>query len=313
MLSLLAALVAAATPPAEIDPEALRRHVAVLASDAFEGRMPGTRGEARTIAYVADQFEKAGLAPAAGGERWYQPVPLGSMADPNRMSHNVIGRIAGTDPGAGTIVVMAHWDHLGLCRPEGAKDRICNGAVDNASGVAELIELARMLAAGPRPARTILFLATTGEESGQRGAHAFLRSPPVPPGSIRAAVNLDCVAIGPRGGPLGVVGRGLTRLDPLIDRVAAETGRIVAPGRAANEYVGRQDGSAFLAAGIPAVMVGSAYGNLRWLHAFMLTRYHHPDDENGLRLDLRGAGQDGAFLAAFVRALADPGRFPDPR
>src|SRR5690606_20934156 len=58
MLSLLAALIAAATPPAEIDPEALRRHVAVLASDAFEGRMPGTRGEARTIAYVADQFEK---------------------------------------------------------------------------------------------------------------------------------------------------------------------------------------------------------------------------------------------------------------
>ncbi|WP_157220564.1 M28 family peptidase [Flavisphingomonas formosensis] len=304
MLALLAAMLASGSVP-EIDPAALHRHIAVLASDAFEGRKPGTPGEARTIAYISAEMEKAGLTAGAGAGAWYQPVRLGGSGE----SHNVIGRIEGRDPAAGAVVLLAHWDHLGLCRSERAEDRICNGAIDNASGIAELIELGRLLAAAPRPVRTIIFLATTGEESGMRGVHAFLRQPPVPLRSIVAAVNFDCVAVAPRDAPLGVIGRGKTALDPLIERIAADAGRVVTDSRGANAYVSRQDGWAFLRAGIPAVMVGGAYGDLRWLRSFMSTRYHRPNDESGRLLDVAGAAQDGAFLSLFARALADPAQF----
>ena len=94
-------------------------------------------------------------------------------------------------------MLLAHWDHLGFCRPEGAPDRICNGAVDNASGVAMMIEVAGQLAAGPRPARDILFLATTAEEEGLVGAGYFAAHPTVPLDSIVAAINMDTVAIRP--------------------------------------------------------------------------------------------------------------------
>lgn len=292
----------------EIDPEALRRHIAVLASDAFEGRMPGTPGEAKTIAYISAEMGKAGLEPAAAPGRWYQPVNVGGV-----WSQNVIGRIAGTDPAAGAVVVTAHWDHLGICRSEGAADRICNGAVDNASGVAELIELGRLLVAGPRMARTILLIATTGEERGLLGSKAFVRDPVVPLASIVAAINFDCVAVAPRDEPIGVIGRGKTVLDPLIDAVAREAGRAVDDDRGANGYLSRQDGWSFLKAGIPAVMAGSAFGDLGPLHRFMDKRYHRPSDQDASALELGGAAQDGAFLAAFVRALADPVRFPGTR
>jgi hypothetical protein len=94
-------------------------------------------------------------------------------------TNNVVGRLRGTGATGETLLYLAHWDHLGLCAPE-EKDKICNGAVDNASGVAALLEIARSFAHGPRPKRDVLFLATTAEELGLLGAEYFAVRPIVP-------------------------------------------------------------------------------------------------------------------------------------
>ncbi|HEV2864957.1 MAG TPA: M28 family peptidase, partial [Allosphingosinicella sp.] len=122
-------------------------------------------------------------------------------------TNNVIGRIRGSGGGRESVLFLGHWDHLGICRAEGA-DRICNGAVDNASGIAALIEVAGRLARPPRPVRDILFLATTSEEVGLLGAEYFARHPPVPLRSIVAAVNLDTMAVASAGHAVDYAGRG---------------------------------------------------------------------------------------------------------
>ncbi|MEO0872193.1 MAG: M20/M25/M40 family metallo-hydrolase, partial [Pseudomonadota bacterium] len=141
----------------------------------------------------------------------------------------MIGRLAGTKPDAksdtGAVLLMAHWDHLGLCGPEGAEDRICNGAIDNASGIAVMLELARRLAeAGPYE-NDIYVLATSAEESGLLGAQAFAANPPLPLESIIAAFNFDSVALAKAGAPVGFIGEGRTSLDPLVLQVMAEAER----------------------------------------------------------------------------------------
>ena len=302
LLSLLAALLlpAAAPPTGEA---ALRQDIAVLADDSFAGRAPGSDGGERTLAYIIRRFQEVGLAPGLAGGNWRQSV---YVAD--KSSANIVGKLAGTDRAGEAVVITAHWDHLGLCRGPAAADRICNGAVDNASGVALMIEVARRLAAGPRRARTIYFVATTGEEEGLIGARAFVAAPPVRLAKIVAAINLDTVAVAPAGAPVGIIGRGMTRLDPIVDAEARRLGRSIDPSNWPNRFVNRQDGEAFLDAGVPAIMVGGAFGDHAALEAFLNGRYHHPDDDLAHLPSLAGAAEDGVLLAAIVRAFADPAR-----
>lgn len=229
-------------------------------------------------------------------------------------SWNVIGRLSGTDPAAGAILYLAHWDHLGICRPAGAPDRICNGAVDNASGVAMIVEVARGLAAEKRrPARDLYFVATTGEEMGLLGAYALAKAPPVDPAKIAAVLNFDTVAIAPRGTPVASLGRGQTPLDPLIDAAARKTGRHINPSTDANVLTQRQDGWAFTQIGIPAVMVGGSL-NLDLIQAYLGGPYHKPDDDLAQSLVLDGAAEDVQLHIALARLLADPKRYrPPPR
>ena len=114
------------------------------------------------------------------------------------VSANVVGRLRGTsDPGR-AIVYSAHWDGFGRCRP-GEADPICNGGIDNASGVAGMIELARWFAAGPRLDRTLLFVATTAEESGLLGMRAYAARPAIPLADTVASINIDTIALYPPG------------------------------------------------------------------------------------------------------------------
>ncbi|MEL7218264.1 MAG: M20/M25/M40 family metallo-hydrolase, partial [Pseudomonadota bacterium] len=112
-------------------------------------------------------------------------------------SYNVIGRLAGSVPDAGAVLLLGHWDHLGECGDDGAEDVICNGAVDNASGIAVMLELARRLAATGPHDRDIYVLATSAEEAGLLGARAFINEPAIPLDSIVAAFNFDTVALAP--------------------------------------------------------------------------------------------------------------------
>jgi len=228
-------------------------------------------------------------------------------------SNNVVGRLRGGGATGESLLYLAHWDHFGLCRPEGAPDRICNGAVDNASGVAMMIEVAGRLARGPRPPRDILFLATTAEEMGLRGAEYFAAHPTVPIESIVAAINMDTVAIHPAGEPVAVIGRGLPALDAAIDATVAAMGRRLDTDAEAAPFVQRQDGWRLTQAGVPAIMVGGSFSNMAMLEAFLAGPYHKPEDQLGGRIVLDGAAEDANLLVALGRRLADPAVYPRPQ
>lgn len=225
-------------------------------------------------------------------------------------TYNLIGKLEGRHPEAGALLYLAHWDHFGQCAEAPAEHLICNGAVDNASGIAALTEVARRLSKSPQMERDVYFLATTSEELGLLGAEAFAENPPLPLKQIIAAFNIDSIAIAPAGTPLAIVGRGMTRLDAQIAAVAKQQKRVLVSGDAANAYVKRQDGWALLQHDVPAVMVTSAYGNLGVLEHFFDTDYHRPTDVVKQGLELGGAAEDVAFLVALGRWFADPRRVP---
>ena len=218
-------------------------------------------------------------------------------------SYNVLGLLPGQVRGSGAVLLLAHWDHLGECGPEGAEDRICNGAVDNASGVALMLELARRLAdAGPFE-RDIYVLATSAEESGLLGAHAFVASPPIPLDTIIAAFNFDSVALAPAGSPVGFVGEGRTQLDAVVLQQLLKEGRDLGNRDYAERYVQRQDAWALLQKGVPAVMLSSAFASEITAGPFFGGAYHSPDDEVGA-IELGGAIDDLLLHEALVKRLA---------
>jgi Zn-dependent M28 family amino/carboxypeptidase len=227
-------------------------------------------------------------------------------------SRNVVGRLRGSGGGE-SLLLLAHWDHFGLCRPEGAPDRICNGAIDNASGVAMMIEAAGRLAEGPRPARDIMVLATTAEEIGLVGATYFAAHPTVPLDSIVAAINMDTVAISPVGEPVAQLGRGFAPLDALVASTATAMGRRIDQAHEADMMASRQDGFAFARVGVPSIMVGGSFASMARLNAFLAGRYHEPDDQADDRIVLDGAAEDANLLVALGRRLADPDVYQRPQ
>ena len=224
-------------------------------------------------------------------------------------SHNFIARLPGTSPDAGAILLLAHWDHFGTCGPEDAADRLCNGAVDNASGLALMIELGKRLAKGPPLGRDIYVLGTTAEEWGLLGARAFAEEPPIPLESIVAAFNFDTVAIGPRGSAVGFIGEGRTALDEVIRQAVADAGRELVPRERAEPFLQRQDGWALLQRNVPAVVVSNAFGDEERFRAFMSSTYHQASDEPG-KLELGGAVDDLFLHEMLIRRLADPKQYP---
>jgi Zn-dependent M28 family amino/carboxypeptidase len=175
-----------------------------------------------------------------------------------------------------------------------------------------LVEIAGRLAAGPRPMRDILVLATTAEEVGLLGAEHFAANPPVPLHSIVAALNFDTVAIHGAGQPLAVIGRGLAPLDAAIAATAAEFGRTMDATYAADAFIQRQDGWALARAGVPAVMVGGAFADMAALQRFLGGDYHGPSDNVRPDIPLDGAAEDANLAVALARRLADPTQYSRP-
>lgn len=249
--------------------------------------------------------------------RGFAPAPLdlavtleATTHETRIRTHNLIGKLPGRRSDGVAVVVLAHWDGFGTCGLPGDADRTCNGAIDNASGVAALTEIARRLAKGPRADRDIYFLATTSEELGLLGAKAFAENPPLPLGNIVGALNIDSIAIAPAGTPLAVVGKGRTPLDGAIAAVAKAEKRTLVDSPIAESFVKRQDGWALLQHDVPAVMVSSAYGDQAAFARFIGGAYHTPADKIGAGIELGGAAQDVQFLTALARWLADPRKTP---
>lgn len=243
----------------------------------------------------------------------YDTILEGSIAqDVERIeTANFVGRLPGTAEDAGAVLVLAHWDHLGAsCRPESAPDRLCNGAVDNASGIAAMTEAVRLAAADGPLDREIIVLATSAEELGLLGAEAFVADPPVPLPTIAAGFNIDTIAIGPRGMPVVVLGAGETPLDYGISEVARTLGREVVPTDLQAQFLRRQDGWVFLREGVPTVMAGSTLADEEAFQAFLQGPYHGPEDEVGPALELGGAAEDVLLHAALIRYFGSLKTYP---
>jgi len=248
----------------------------------------------------------------------FMPYPLAVTAtfeatsrETRIRTHNLIGRIPGRNPAAGAVLLLAHWDHFGQCAEAPAEDVICNGAIDNASGLAVVTEAARLLAKGRPPERDIYVLATTGEELGLLGATAFAENPPLPLDRIVAAFNVDSTGLVGAGGAVGIVGKGMTPLDPLIGDVLRRTRRRLAAGDSANAYIRRQDSWVLMQHDVPSVMVSNSYGDAERLERFFEDVYHRPGDEaRDGAIDYAGMADDVLLQVELVRAFADPRRYP---
>lgn len=285
-----------------------------LASDALGGDLEGFISAAafdRLLATGGTSLAALAAAPGASPRLLDLTATLeATTRETTIRTHNLIGKLEGRKPDSGAVVFMAHWDHFGQCAQPPAEHLICNGAIDNASGVAALTAVARRLSRAPQLDRDIYFVATTAEELGLLGATAFAENPPLPLKQVAAAFNIDSVAIAPAGTPLAIVGRGMTPLDPQILAAAKAARRTIVPGDAANAYVRRQDGWALLQHDVPAVMVTSAYGDLARLERFFDGDYHRPTDVVKPGLELGGAAEDVAFLVHLGRWFGDPRKVP---
>jgi len=224
----------------------------------------------------------------------YRAMPLkGSLAAVTRTSFapaassNVIGIIPGTDPVVGkqVVVLSAHLDHLGM-RGEGktpGEDRINNGALDNAIGIASLIEEAkRFTASGQAPKRTVMFLAVTGEEKGLVGSDYFTNHPTVPLKSIVADVNLDMPILTYKFEDMIVFGAERSTLGPIVRDAVGAIGVSLSPDPMPDEGIFvRSDHFRFVQKGIPSVFLwpGQKGPGKAAVDHFMTTNYHKPSDD----------------------------------
>jgi Zn-dependent M28 family amino/carboxypeptidase len=318
-----------APPPAVTEAE-LRSTISVLAADEFGGRMSGTPGELKAANYIAERLRVAGVQAAPGGflqpfavnaER--KPAPADSVKLPAGQryflkqmnsrgpftAYNVVGRVPGHASDDRAVVLMAHYDHLGLCLPEGAADRICNGAVDNASGVAALIAVAERVAE-MKLDRDVWFVATSAEEWGLLGAKAFAASPPLPLKTIIAGFNLDTIAIAPRGLPVAIVAAEKSPLGLLVREAAAAMARAFDDDREAASFLQRQDGWALAQRGVPMIMAGGSFSDLKRLNAFLASQYHDPKDELRAETELGGAVEDANLHVELIRRAASRSLLP---
>jgi hypothetical protein len=212
-----------------------------------------------------------------------------------RQSANVVGVLEGTDPllKDEAVVISAHLDHVGKGAPIGG-DAIYNGAFDNASGIAVMLETARLLASSPvKPRRSVIFLAVTAEESGLQGADYFVQHPTVPREAIVGNINIDMpVALAPLA-DVTAFGAENSTLGAAVERAAAAEGVAVTPDSKPEEVIFvRSDQYAFVRAGIPALYIDEgmrstdpAQDQAARVAAFLKERYHQPGDDLSQAID----------------------------
>jgi hypothetical protein len=286
-----------------------------LAADSMQGRGTGTPGSLKAARFIAARMAAYGLTPA-GDSGFYQRVPLVADSLPSTKglprlrlrshedsqgrfspAYNVVGTLPGSDTRLRNqaVLIDAHYDHLGIGQPvEG--DSIYNGADDDGSGVVAVLEVARVLAKGPRPHRTLIFLATTGEEVGLLGTRWYIQHPVVPLGQTVA--NLEIEMIGRPDSLAGGPGKGwLTGYDrsTMGDELKAAGIPIVPDPRPDQQFFQRSDNIAFARLGIPAHTL-SSFG----MHA----DYHQPSDDV-TRIDWDHLEHVIAAATRAVRLLAD--------
>lgn len=275
---------------------------------------------------AVDLFRRAGLdfeaQKVAARSRDFRPVDMSGVtidaaydvSSTTITTRNIIARLPGTTHPDETILYTGHWDHIGMGEPDAEGDRIFNGAVDNASGIAGLIELARVWGAGPRPERSIVMIAFTAEESGLLGSEFYAANPIYPLETTVAGFNLDAMNVYGRLSGLGVTGHGQSAdMDGRLEAAAAVQGRVIVPdtNNAAGTYF-RSDHFPLAKRGVP---MAYPKGSGDFLDApiaerqaarseYGARRYHQAQDEWLPVMDFRGAVQDLEAVYAVGRDLA---------
>jgi membrane-associated protease RseP (regulator of RpoE activity) len=292
-----------ARPEQRVTPPPLQAidDIRYLSDDRLAGRMTGTPGADSAAAYLARRFAQVGLQPAAGG--WFQAFTVAKTAAVAQQAHvgglrgnNVIGVLPGRDPVLRNeaIIVGAHYDHLGLggfgsLDPD-STGQVHNGADDNASGAAMLIQIAARLAVAP-PARTVVFIGFSGEELGLLGSSYYVKQPVYPLATTRAMINLDMVGRLRQSRLIVYGSRTAKEFPALLDSLNWYAGFEL---KAQGDGYGPSDQSSFYAAGLPV------------LHLFTdLHEDYHRSTDDWDKINLDGFKRVSDFAAGLVTALAN--------
>jgi len=280
---------------------------------------------------AVELFKAAGLdfdaMKKAAQKKDFKPVALNATLDASYAvkaetitSYNVLGRLAGAKHPNETVIYSAHWDHLGVGQPDAKGDRIYNGARDNASGVAALLEMGRAFAKAPRTDRSIVFLAVTAEEKGLLGSEYYAANPVYPLATTAGVINMDNV-VGD-GAAKDFTISGVAKLG-LLDMLVAQgkkLGRVYVPDpKTESGGFYRSDHFPMAKVGVPAIsfkggidLVNGGVERGKELAAiYTRDRYHQPADEWSPDMDMSGVVPDLTLLYDTGRALADSRTWPD--
>jgi Zn-dependent M28 family amino/carboxypeptidase len=236
------------------------------------------------------------------------------------VSKNVIAKVTGKTAPEEVIIYTAHWDHIGIGKPDETGDTIYNGALDNASGTAALLALAKAFKTDEQPNRTVVFLAVTAEEQGLWGSAYYAKQPIYPKEKTVANINMDGVNPYGKMKDVSVIGVGQSEMEDLLDEELKKLGRYAAPEP--NPVVGyyfRSDHFNFAKIGIPALYIGTGidhvekgkeYGK-QLQDDYVAQYYHKPADEyDPTRWSLDGAVDDVQLLYQVGRNLANSTKWP---
>jgi Zn-dependent M28 family amino/carboxypeptidase len=252
----------------------------------------------------------------------FRPIDLGATmsaafdVQTSRVeSHNVLAKISGAKRADETVWFAGHWDAYGLGAPDARGKRVRPGALDDALGIAGVLELARAFKAGPRPDRTLVFAAWTAEERGLLGAEHYAANPVFP--FEKAVANLTLDTLQPNGPSRDVIliGKGQSELEAMIAREAATQNRVLTPdSKPERGLFYRADHFSFAKRGVPVFLIMALGGGVdlvnggreagdRWVSEFTANCYHQTCDEWRAEFDLRGAAQDVALYYQLGRRL----------
>lgn len=275
-------------------------------------------GAARLFAAAPLTFEQA-VEAARKGERRGAPLnatlTITSSGTHRRLtSPNVVARLEGGDPAlaATSVVLTAHLDHTGVA-PHGDGDRINNGAYDNAMGSAILLEVARALAAGPRPKRSVLVVFVTAEEKGLLGSDYFARQPVKAAGRMIANVNLDMPVFLTASRDIVAFGSENSTLDEVVRRAVTGLGYTMSPDPMPEQNIFvRSDQYSLVKVGVPAVYLmpgfaaaDPAVNGQQVFGGFLASHYHKPSDDLSLPMDLAAVERFTRANLAIAAAIAN--------
>jgi Zn-dependent M28 family amino/carboxypeptidase len=276
-------------------------------------------------------FENAGLDLSteikSARQKGFRPKPLNMQVSTTltnefikNVSNNVVGLIKGSERPNEYIIYTAHWDHLGIGKPV-AGDSIYNGAVDNASGTACVLAIAKALnQAKPAPKRSVVFLIVTAEEQGLLGSAYYGQNPIFPTHQTVANLNIDGMRSFGEMKDLTVIGYGQSEMDDIARKAAEEEGRYILPDQEPEKgYFFRSDHFSLAKVGVPALYAEGGYDHMtkgkdyamEQQEAYRANSYHAPSDEfDPTKWDLSGLVQDAALYLKIGARLANSNEFP---